>query len=198
MTNARIRPAVAADIPDARAVADAAFRPCIARIGAVPVPMEAGHAANVASGRVFVAELPDDGGAGPARPAGLVVPEPRPDHPYPDLVAVRPDARGAGPGAAAAGVRGDPGTGARTALVMACVGSRIPGKRPGRAPRPGAQPSGHQVRAMSLRISGRSAGRSSASSRTWRVSVFLGGFCTVTRRMAASSKVRPGRPFSRR
>ncbi|CAM5231235.1 hypothetical protein STENM223S_01012 [Streptomyces tendae] len=42
---------------------------------------------------------------------------------------------------------------------------------------------------MSLRISGRSAGRSSASSRTRRVSVLLEGFRTVTRRMAASSEV---------
>lgn len=62
MTNARIRPAVAADVPEVRAVVDVAFRPYVARIGVVPVPMEADHAANVAAGRVFVAELADDGG----------------------------------------------------------------------------------------------------------------------------------------
>ncbi|MCP9993221.1 MULTISPECIES: GNAT family N-acetyltransferase [Streptomyces] len=98
MTNARIRPAVAADVPAVKAVVDAAFRPYIARIGVVPVPMEADHAANVAAGRVFVAELPDDGGAGPVRVAGLVVLEPRTDHLYLDTVAVLPDAQGAGLG----------------------------------------------------------------------------------------------------
>ncbi|MCX4619276.1 GNAT family N-acetyltransferase [Streptomyces albogriseolus] len=98
MTNARIRPAVAADVPAVKAVVDAAFRPYVARIGVVPVPMEADHAANVAAGRVFVAELPDDGGTGPIRVAGLVVLEPRTDHLYLDTVAVRPDAQGAGLG----------------------------------------------------------------------------------------------------
>ncbi|MEY9811205.1 GNAT family N-acetyltransferase [Streptomyces albogriseolus] len=98
MTNARIRPAVAADVPAVKAVVDAAFRPYVARIGVVPVPMEADHAANVAAGRVFVAELPDDGGTGPVRVAGLVVLEPRTDHLYLDTVAVRPDAQGAGLG----------------------------------------------------------------------------------------------------
>ncbi|MFH8765928.1 GNAT family N-acetyltransferase [Streptomyces althioticus] len=96
MTNARIRPAVAADVPEARAVVDVAFRPYVARIGVVPVPMEADHAANVAAGRVFVAELADDGGT--ARVAGLVVLEPRADHLYLDTVAVLPDAQGAGLG----------------------------------------------------------------------------------------------------
>ncbi|MFD8265538.1 GNAT family N-acetyltransferase [Streptomyces althioticus] len=96
MTNARIRPAVAADVPEVRAVVDAAFRPYVARIGVVPAPMEADHAANVAAGRVFVAELPDNGGT--ARVAGLVVLEPRADHLYLDTVAVLPDAQGAGLG----------------------------------------------------------------------------------------------------
>ncbi|NEC52962.1 GNAT family N-acetyltransferase [Actinospica acidiphila] len=96
MTNARIRPAVAADVPEVRAVVDAAFLPYVARIGVVPVPMEADHAANVAAGRVFVAELADDGGT--ARVAGLVVLEPRADHLYLDTVAVLPDAQGAGLG----------------------------------------------------------------------------------------------------
>ncbi|MFI0506567.1 GNAT family N-acetyltransferase [Streptomyces albogriseolus] len=98
MTNARIRPAVAADVPAVKAVVDAAFRPYVARIGVVPVPMEADHAANVAAGRVFVAELPDDGGTDPVRVVGLVVLEPRTDHLYLDTVAVRPDAQGAGLG----------------------------------------------------------------------------------------------------
>ncbi|MFE8954758.1 GNAT family N-acetyltransferase [Streptomyces althioticus] len=96
MTNARIRPAVAADVPEVRAVVDAAFRPYVARIKVLPAPMEADHAANVGAGRVFVAELPDDGGT--ARLAGLVVLEPRADHLYLDTVAVLPDAQGAGLG----------------------------------------------------------------------------------------------------
>lgn len=49
-----IRPAVASDVPAVKAVIDAAFHPYIERIGLVPVPMEADHAANVAAGRVFV------------------------------------------------------------------------------------------------------------------------------------------------
>ncbi|MEU9585977.1 GNAT family N-acetyltransferase [Streptomyces werraensis] len=98
MTKARIRPAVAADVPAVEAVVDAAFRPYVARIGVVPVPMEADHAANVAAGRVFVAELPDDGGTGSVRVAGLVVLEPRADHLYLDTVAVLPDTQGAGLG----------------------------------------------------------------------------------------------------
>ncbi|MDT3727829.1 GNAT family N-acetyltransferase [Streptomyces sp. DSM 41972] len=98
MTNARIRPAVAADVPAVKAVIDAAFRPYIPRIGVAPVPMEADHTANVAAGRVFVAEIPYEGGAGAVRVAGLVVLETRPDHLYLDIAAVRPDAQGAGLG----------------------------------------------------------------------------------------------------
>jgi ribosomal protein S18 acetylase RimI-like enzyme len=96
MTDKRIRPAVAADAPEVKAVIDAAFGPYIARIGVVPVPMEADHAANVAAGRVFVAEAP--GGAGTARVTGLVVVEPREDHLYLDVIAVRPDTHGSGVG----------------------------------------------------------------------------------------------------
>lgn len=98
MTDERIRPAVPADVPDVREVIDAAFRPYIARIGLVPVPMAADHAANVAAGRVFVAETPAGGAAGAARVTGLVVVEPRADHLYLDTVAVRPEAHGTGVG----------------------------------------------------------------------------------------------------
>ncbi|MGA5289127.1 GNAT family N-acetyltransferase [Streptomyces pseudogriseolus] len=98
MTHARIRPAAPADVPAVKAVIDAAFAPYVARIGVVPVPMEADHAANVAAGRVFVADAPEAGGTGPARVAGLVVLEPRADHLYLDVVAVRPDAQGTGVG----------------------------------------------------------------------------------------------------
>ncbi|GGW69457.1 GNAT family N-acetyltransferase [Streptomyces griseoloalbus] len=99
MTDDRIRPAVAADVPAVKAVVDAAFRPCIARIGVVPVPMEADHAANVAAGRVFVVEAPEGGDpAGSARVIGLVVVEARADHLHLDVIAVHPDAHGIGVG----------------------------------------------------------------------------------------------------
>ncbi|MET8097769.1 GNAT family N-acetyltransferase [Streptomyces sp. NPDC005236] len=84
-----VRVAVAADVPLVKAVIDAAFQPYVERIGLVPVPMEADHAANVAAGRVFVTGEPV---------VGLVVVEQRPDHLYLDIIAVRPDAHGQGIG----------------------------------------------------------------------------------------------------
>ncbi|MGW3818153.1 GNAT family N-acetyltransferase [Streptomyces sp. NPDC005046] len=84
-----VRVAVAADVPVVKAVIDAAFQPYVERIGLVPVPMEADHAANVAAGRVFVTGEPV---------TGLVVVEERPDHLYLDIIAVRPDAHGRGIG----------------------------------------------------------------------------------------------------
>ncbi|MEV8596711.1 GNAT family N-acetyltransferase [Streptomyces sp. NPDC052012] len=93
MTDHTIRPAVAADVPEVKAVVDAAFSPYVERIGVVPVPMEADHAANVAEGKVFVAEEPGTG-----RVTGLVVVEPYEDHLYLDIVAVRPEVHGTGLG----------------------------------------------------------------------------------------------------
>ncbi|MCT7355721.1 GNAT family N-acetyltransferase [Streptomyces sp. 15-116A] len=93
MTDHTIRPAVAADVPAVKAVIDAAFSPYIERIGVVPVPMEADHAANVAAGKVFVVEAPRTG-----RVTGLVVVEPREDHLYLDVVAVHPEEHGTGLG----------------------------------------------------------------------------------------------------
>ncbi|WP_237551712.1 MULTISPECIES: GNAT family N-acetyltransferase [unclassified Streptomyces] len=86
----RVRPAVAADVPAVKAVTDAAYHPYIARIGVVPQPMEADHAANVAAGLVHVIGDPDV--------IGLVVVEARPDHLFLDSVAVHPDAHGRGVG----------------------------------------------------------------------------------------------------
>ncbi|MFI6422730.1 GNAT family N-acetyltransferase [Streptomyces sp. NPDC050842] len=91
MTDALIRPAVTADVPAVKAVIDAAFHPYIERIGLVPAPMEADHAANVAAGLVFVT-------GDPVR--GLVVVVPEADHLYLDAIAVHPDARGTGLGRA--------------------------------------------------------------------------------------------------
>ncbi|WP_393085214.1 GNAT family N-acetyltransferase [Streptomyces sp. LN704] len=87
-----IRRAVASDVGAVKAVTDAAYHPYIARIGVVPQPMEADHAANVAAGRVFVT-------GGPGRSVtGLVVVEAYEDHLYLDSIAVHPDARGKGVG----------------------------------------------------------------------------------------------------
>jgi ribosomal protein S18 acetylase RimI-like enzyme len=89
MTSELIRPATAADVPAVQAVIDAAFTPYIERIGVVPVPMEADHAANVAAGKVYVTGRPV---------TGLVVIEAHPDHLYLDTVAVHPGAQGQGVG----------------------------------------------------------------------------------------------------
>jgi ribosomal protein S18 acetylase RimI-like enzyme len=89
MTDEKIRPAVGADVAAVKSVTDAAYEPYIARIGVVPVPMEADHAANVAAGRVFVTGEPV---------IGLVVVEAYEDHLFLDSIAVHPDAHGKGVG----------------------------------------------------------------------------------------------------
>ncbi|MEV5340963.1 GNAT family N-acetyltransferase [Streptomyces sp. NPDC052676] len=89
MRHLEIRPAVAADVPAVKSVTDAAYHPYIARIGVVPQPMEADHAADVAAGRVFVTGDPV---------TGLVVLDAYEDHLFLDSVAVRPDAHGQGVG----------------------------------------------------------------------------------------------------
>ncbi|MEU1043033.1 GNAT family N-acetyltransferase [Streptomyces sp. NPDC005907] len=84
-----IRPAGAADVAAVAVVTDAAYRPYIARIGVVPQPMEADHAAQVAAGQVFVTGEPV---------TGLVVIEAHADHLFLDSIAVHPDAHGKGVG----------------------------------------------------------------------------------------------------
>ncbi|MGW8885546.1 GNAT family N-acetyltransferase [Streptomyces sp. NPDC055749] len=85
-----IRAATAADVPAVRAVTDAAYRHYIARIGVVPAPMEADHAADVAAGHVYVTGDPDV--------VGVVVLVPHEDHLFLESVAVHPDAAGRGVG----------------------------------------------------------------------------------------------------
>ncbi|WP_217254294.1 GNAT family N-acetyltransferase [Streptomyces sp. AC602_WCS936] len=93
MEREQIRPAVAADVPAVKAVTDAAYRPYVERIGVVPQPMEADHAANVAAGKVFVTGGPGTGVAGL-----VVVVEAYADHLFLDSIAVHPDAHGTGVG----------------------------------------------------------------------------------------------------
>ncbi|MFJ9041348.1 GNAT family N-acetyltransferase [Streptomyces sp. NPDC102406] len=85
-----IRRATAADVPAVAAVTDAAYRHYVDRIGVVPQPMEADHAANVAAGLVYITGNPEV--------IGLVVVEARPGHLFLDSIAVHPDARGRGVG----------------------------------------------------------------------------------------------------
>ncbi len=92
MERQRIRPAVASDVPAVKTVTDAAYRPYVERIGVVPQPMEADHAANVAAGKVFVTGGPGED------VVGLVVVEARADHLFLDSIAVHPDAHGRGVG----------------------------------------------------------------------------------------------------
>ncbi|WP_460063989.1 GNAT family N-acetyltransferase [Streptomyces sp. YKOK-I1] len=89
MTSEEIRPATAADVTAVKAVTDAAYTPYVERIGVLPLPMRADHAAEVAAGKVFVTGEPV---------VGLVVVEAFPDHLFLDSIAVRPDAHGRGVG----------------------------------------------------------------------------------------------------
>ncbi|MFD9907116.1 GNAT family N-acetyltransferase [Streptomyces sp. NPDC059063] len=84
-----IRLATAADVPAVKAITDAAYHHYIDRIGRVPAPMEADHAADVAAGRVYVTGDPV---------VGLVVVYAYEDHLYLDNIAVSPDAKGTGLG----------------------------------------------------------------------------------------------------
>ncbi|MFD4973518.1 GNAT family N-acetyltransferase [Streptomyces sp. NPDC058424] len=93
MADEGIRAAFAADVPAVKAVTDEAYRPYIERIGVVPAPMEADHAADVAAGKVFVVGEPEGGPV-----TGLVVIEARADHLFLDSIAVHPDAHGTGVG----------------------------------------------------------------------------------------------------
>ncbi|MEW1548940.1 GNAT family N-acetyltransferase [Streptomyces tsukubensis] len=83
------RPAVPADVPLVKTVTDAAYHHYIERIGVVPAPMKADHAADVAAGRVFVT-------GDPVR--GVIVLVPREDHLFLESIAVHPEAKGTGLG----------------------------------------------------------------------------------------------------
>jgi ribosomal protein S18 acetylase RimI-like enzyme len=89
MSDDVIRRATAADVSAVKTVTDAAYHRYIARIGVVPQPMEADHAADVAAGRVFVTGEPV---------VGLVVLEAGGDHLLLHSIAVAPKAHGQGVG----------------------------------------------------------------------------------------------------
>ncbi|MFI6286220.1 GNAT family N-acetyltransferase [Streptomyces sp. NPDC051018] len=85
------RPAAPEDVVLVKTVTDAAYHHYIDRIGVVPAPMKADHAADVAAGRVFVTGEPV---------RGVIVLVPHDDHLFLESVAVHPDARGTGLGRA--------------------------------------------------------------------------------------------------
>ncbi|WP_328724801.1 GNAT family N-acetyltransferase [Streptomyces sp. NBC_00259] len=84
-----IRLAAEDDISRVKAVTDAAYHHYIERIGLVPAPMQADHAANVEAGRVYVTGDPL---------TGVLVLIPAADHLYLDSIAVDADAQGTGLG----------------------------------------------------------------------------------------------------
>ncbi|MFD3440470.1 GNAT family N-acetyltransferase [Streptomyces sp. NPDC058685] len=84
-----IRLAAEADITQVKAVTDAAYHHYVERIGLVPAPMQADHAADVAAGRVYVAGDPV---------TGVLVLIPEADHLYLHSIAVAPSAQGTGLG----------------------------------------------------------------------------------------------------
>ncbi|SMO55987.1 GNAT family N-acetyltransferase [Paracoccus laeviglucosivorans] len=85
-----IRPATPADLPGIRAIAEAAYRPYVARNGLEPAPLNEDYAACLP--RTWV--LDEDG------PQGFVVLIDQPDHMLLDNVAVGPGAQGKGYGRA--------------------------------------------------------------------------------------------------
>jgi GNAT superfamily N-acetyltransferase len=86
-----IRRAIAADVPALTALAVAAYRHYVPRIGREPAPMTADYAASL--GRTWVSEVE-------GTVAGLLVLLPHPDHLLLDNIAVCPEHQGGGVGAA--------------------------------------------------------------------------------------------------
>ena len=86
-----VRPAEPSDVGALRAVADAAYRPYVARIGRLPAPMTADYAPAVADGHVWVAARDD-------AVVGLLVLIPRPGHLLLENVVSLPAEQGRGTG----------------------------------------------------------------------------------------------------
>jgi GNAT superfamily N-acetyltransferase len=96
-----IRLAVAGDIPAIRAIAEAAYRPYVARNGLEPAPLHEDYAARARDGQLWVLleDLAADG-SGHQRPCGFLVLIEQGDHLLLDNVAVDPAAHGRGYGRA--------------------------------------------------------------------------------------------------
>ena len=88
-----IRPAAPADVDAVAAIVQAAYAHYIPRLGRKPAPMEDDHAAQIAAGCTWVAELE-------AQLVGVLVLVPAHDHLLIENVAVDPARRGQGLGTA--------------------------------------------------------------------------------------------------
>lgn len=86
-----VRPAVAEDVPELRAVASAAYEGYVPRMGRRPAPMTADYGRAVRDGQVWVAVADD-------MLVGLVVLVPREGHLLLENIAVSPSAQGQGVG----------------------------------------------------------------------------------------------------
>lgn len=93
-TTPGIRLATAEDVPQVKAVTDAAYRHYIDRIGRAPRPMTADHGGYVAAGLVYVTGSPV---------SGVLVLLPGEGHLMLESIAVHPDAQGTGTGRALLG-----------------------------------------------------------------------------------------------
>ncbi|WP_193368137.1 GNAT family N-acetyltransferase [Pelagibius marinus] len=91
MSPAGIRPARPADAARIAAIADAAYRPYLARMNRTPAPMEEDYGARIAEGLTWVLE--EDGEI-----LGLLVLETHADHLLLDNIAVDPARHGRGVG----------------------------------------------------------------------------------------------------
>jgi ribosomal protein S18 acetylase RimI-like enzyme len=91
MDKPRIRPALAADVPEIAKIVDHAYRQYIARMGKPPGPMLEDYAARVSEGVVWVVE------EGAVR-AAMIVLVPAPNYLLLDNVAVSPARQGLGLG----------------------------------------------------------------------------------------------------
>lgn len=88
-----VRPATSADVAAVQALAVAAYRDYLPRIGRAPAPMNADYAAAIRCGQVWVAVTGDE------QIVGLLVLVPRSDHLLLENVAVLPSAQHGGIGA---------------------------------------------------------------------------------------------------
>ena len=96
-----IRPAEPGDLVAIQTIAEAAYRPYVARNGLEPAPLHEDYAARIAGGQLWLLlEEAAPGGAGHERPRGFLVLIEEHDHLLLDNIAVDPAAHGRGHGRA--------------------------------------------------------------------------------------------------